>query len=218
MVFEKEFQDYGYTDIIGYSGKNITEKMIAECVEIDNQFFEPEFIWDADNMKEIVLKFNQMCFVFVDKTINKVIGFSFWLPIKTKVFNAFIQNNVPLLEFRENFFSSYKEEYINLFLSSEAYVLGYDVKKLHKAVEDIFCKRLIDLAYIGTKVKYVAFEATCKFDEQYLAKTIGFTQKIKRKTTTFFYDEYSPEKIFKESKYISGLKQLYKTSEEKDEV
>lgn len=217
MIFEKEFQDYGYTDIVGYSGKHITDDMLAQCVEIDNNFFEPEFIWNADNMKEMVSKFNQMCFVFVDKTINKVIGFSFWLPIKTKVFNAFIQNNIPLLEFRENFFSTYKEESVNLFLSSEAYVLGYDIKKLHKAVEDIFCKRLIDLAYLGTKVKYIAFESTCKFDEQFLAKKIGFTQSVKRKKTTFFYDEYSPDIIYSDSKYASGLKQLYKDLDEKDD-
>lgn len=210
MIFEKEFKEYGYTDLVAYSGKDITEDMVDVCMIIDKKFYAPEYTKYSDNLKETVLKYNQMCFVFVDKVKNAIVGYSFWLPIKTKVFNAFIKSNQMLQEFREGYFSSYKDENINLFLASEAYVLGYDIKVLHEAVEDIFSRRILDLAYNGVKVKYIAFEACNKFDEDFLVKNLGLSKKVKKDISTFYYDEYSPEKVYKSSKYASGIKQYYK--------
>lgn len=209
MIFEKEFKEYGYTDLVAYSGKDITEDMVDICISIDKKFYSPEYTIGSDSLKESVLKYNQMCFVFVDKVKNAIVGYSFWFPIKTKVFNAFIKSNQMLQEFRDAYFSSYKDEYINLFLASEAYVLGYDIKKLHEAVEDIFSRRVLDLAYKGTKIKYIAFEACNKYDEEFLVKHLGLTKKVKKDISTFYYSEYSPEKVYKSSKYASGIKQYY---------
>ena len=140
MIFDKEFTEYGYTDIVAYSGKDISDDMLNACKIIEKKFFEAEYTESTDNLIECVKKYNQMCFVFVDKVKNAVVGYSFWFPIKTKVFNVYIENNFTLLELRDNFFSNYKESTINLFLASEAYVLGYDIKRLHEAVEDVFCQ------------------------------------------------------------------------------
>ena len=209
MIFSKEFTEYGYTDLVAYSGKDITDDMLAACSIIQKKFFDAEYTVYTDNLLECVKKYNQMCFVFVDKVKNAVVGYSFWFPIKTPVFNAFIKNNFTLLELRSNFFSNYKDPTINLFLASEAYVLGYDIKRLHEAVEDIFSRRILDLAYNGTKVKYIAMEAVCDYDEKFLAKLLGLTNKIKKDKSTFYYGEYSPENVYKSSKYASGIKQYY---------
>lgn len=213
MIYEKEFQAYGYNDIVGYSGKHITDEMIDSCMTINKKFYAKDFVFD-DSIKDIVKKYNQMCFVFQDKSDNSIMGYSFWFPIKTKVFNAFIQNNQTLQEFRDSFFSSYKEESVNLFLASEAYVLGYDIKELHKAIEDVFQKRILDLAYNGIMVKYVAMESRCKFDEQFLVKNLGLTLKDKKEKSTFYYDKYSPYTIYSDSKFASGLYQYYKKKQD----
>ena len=209
MIFDKEFAEYGYTDLVAYSGKDITDDMLNACKIIEKKFFEAEYTESTDNLIECVKKYNQMCFVFVDKVKNAVVGYSFWFPIKTKVFNAYIENDFTLLELRDNFFSSYKEPTINLFLASEAYVLGYDIKRLHEAVEDVFSRRILDLAYKGTKVKYIAIEAVCDYDEKFLVKLLGLTNKVKKSKSTFYYGEYTPETVYKSSKYSSGIKQYY---------
>ena len=156
MVFEKEFADYGYTDLVAYSGKDITEDMISACLFIEKKFYGEDKCLDAENVKEIILKTNQMCFVIVDKIKNAIVGYSFWLPLKTSVLNDFIKNKTTLLQFDEDYFTGFKEQNINLFLASEAFVLGYDIKKLHEPLENIFSKRVLDLAFIGTKIKYIA--------------------------------------------------------------
>lgn len=209
MIFDKEFAQYGYTDLVAYSGKDITDDMLNACMVIEKKFFEPQYTEYSDNLVECVKKYNQMCFVFIDKVKNAVVGYSFWFPIKTTVFNAFIKSKYMLLELRDNFFSNYKDETINLFLASEAYVLGYDIKKLHEAVEDVFSRRILDLAYNGTKVKYIAIEACCEYDEKFLVKLLGLTNKVKKDISTFYYGEYSPETVYKSSKYASGIKQYY---------
>lgn len=209
MIFDKEFKEYGYTDIVAYSGKHITEEMLDECMVLEKNFYPEGFSQDPKNLKACVMKFGQMCFVFKDTVKNVIVGYSFWFPTKTKVFNAFIKSNKALIEFEESYFSSYNDKIINLFLGSEAYITGYDIRKLHEAVEDVFSRRVLDLAYKGTRIKYIAIETCCKFEEEYLVKLLGLTQKVKKEKTTFYFDEYSPEKVYNSSKYASGIKQYY---------
>lgn len=216
MIFEKEFKEYGYTDIIAYSGKDITEEMLSECMNIEKNFYTKEYTQDVENLKNCVLNHSQMCFIFKDIVKNVIVGYSFWFPVKTKVFNAFIKSKHSLLKFEENYFSSYNDKFINLFLASEAYITGYDIKKLHEAVEDVFSRRVLDLAYKGTKIKYIAMESCCNFEEKYIVRLLGLTQKVKKEKTYFFFDEYSPEKVYLSSKYASGIRQYYSMLDEND--
>ncbi len=217
MIFDKEFKEYGYTDLIAYSGKDITEEMLDDCMKLEKDFYAEEYTQDSENLKTCVLNHNQMCFIFKDIVKNVIVGYSFWFPIKTKVFNAFIKSKYSLLKFEENYFSNYKDKVINLFLASEAYITGYDIKRLHEAVEDIFSRRVLDLAYKGTKIKYIALESCCRFEEEYIVKLLGLTQKVQKERTVFFFDEYSPEKVYLSSKYASGIKQYYSKLNNDDE-
>ena len=217
MIFDKEFKEYGYTDVIAYSGKDITDELFEKCMDIEKDFYPEEFSRNMKNLKDTVLKHNQMCFIFKDIVRNIVIGYSFWLPIRTKVFNQFIKSNEPLFIFGDNYFSNYSEKTVNLFLASEAFITGYDIKQLHKCVEDIFSRRVLDLAYKGTQIKYIAIESCCRFEEEFLVKLLGLTQKVKKEKTTFYFDKYSPEATYKTSKYVSGIKQYYAILAAKDE-
>ena len=208
MIYQNEFKSYGYNDLVCYTGKDITEQMIDECISINKNFYKKEFVWNNE-IKSFVLNYSQMCFVFVDKSNNSVMGYSFWFPLKTKVFNAYIKSNQTLVNFKESYFSSYKESVINLFLAGEAYLVGYDIKVLHNAVEDIFQKRILDLAYNGISVKYIAMESKCNFDEQFLIKQIGLTRFDKKPNSVFYYGDYSPYIIYNESKFADNLKQYY---------
>lgn len=217
MIFDREFKEYGYTDLIAFSGKDISEEMLLDCKKIYQNFYSAEFANNFDALKAVILKHSQMCFVVKDTVKNVVVGFSFWFPIKTKIFNQFIATKKPLLNFEENYFSSFNDKTVNLFLASEAYILGYDIKTLHNSIEDIFSRRVLDLAYKNTKIKYIAIESKCSFDEKILVKLLSLKQFVKKQNTTFYFDEYKPEKVYKGSKYAQGIKQYYAMLDENNE-
>lgn len=211
MVIENVFQRYGFDDIVAFTGTDITDKMIEMCMDIDRNFYQPEYAWDS-HIKSVVKTFNQFCFVFIDKSEKRIVGYSFWFPIKTTVFNKFIKEKKMLLYLKEEHCVNFKNEKgtVNLFQGGEAYVPGYDLENLHKAVRDLFQSRVLDLAKIGIKVKYVAIDACCKFDETFLVKHMGLTKSVKKENSTFYYDDYSPNKVFSDSFFARHLQEYYK--------
>ena len=211
MIIENIFEKHGFGDIVAYIGKDISDSMIDECFEIDRNFYDDEYSWETSEIRQIVKKLGHLCFVFYDKADKKVMGYSFWLPVKTKVFNAFIKEKVMLLNIKENYCSDYNEsEHVNLFLGGEAFVKGYDLKSFHKAVEDAFQLRILDMANAGIKVKFIAAEVCCDYDEKYLMPKLGLSNKVLKDKSIFYYDEYSPKKVYKDSAYAKKLYEYYK--------
>lgn len=210
MVFEGIFSNHEFDNIVAYSGKDITKGMLDACFEIDTQFYDEKYYWNRINIKNVVEKFGQFCFVFYDKEDKEVMGYSFWFPIKTRVFNNFISEKKMLLDLKEEYCDNIADKNeINLFLGGEAFVAGYDLFNLHNAIEDVFQKRILDLAYRNKKIKYIAMESCCKYDEEILEKKLGLTKLIKKDKSRFYYDIYSPEKVYKNSKYSKELKKFY---------
>ena len=210
MVVEKFFARYGFDDLVAYTGKDISDEMIDTCIAHASGFYDNNFIW-GQATKNIVKKFNKFCFVFVDTSTKQIIGHSFWFPVKTKIFNGFIKLQKMLLDLREEYFSDFDNEKkeINLFQAAETYVAGYDLANLHRAVEDHFQSKVLKLAQKGIKVKYIALESCCKFDE-YLVSRLGLTKKVKKPNTTFYYDIYSPRRVYKDSPEAKELREYYK--------
>ena len=52
-------------------------------------------------------------------------------------------------------------------------------------------------------------EGKCKFDDTILAKKIGFTQKFQKQNTVFYFDEYNPKKVYKDSSFADELYPFY---------
>lgn len=215
MVFEKEFAEYGYTDLVAYNGKDITNKMIDACLKIENKFYGTDKSIDSNNIKNIILETNQMCFIIVDKVRHSIVGYSFWFPVKTSIFNDFIKNKTTLLSFSDDYFSNFKAPFINLFLASEAFVLGYNIKKLHEPLQDIISKRILDLAFIGTRIKYVAIESRGDFTKSYLTKKMGLTENINKDKSTFYFGKYNPITCYKSSKYADDIRNYYNSLADK---
>ncbi len=210
MIVEKFFARHGFDDLVAYTGKDITDEMIDECIKQAANFYDKNFVWGPAT-KNIVKKFNKFCFVFRNRDTRQIVGHSFWFPIKTSVFNNFIKSNEMLLDIKEEYFADYEnaKKTVNLFQAAEAYVPGYDLANLHRAVEDHFQSKVLSLAHNGIKIKYIALESCCKFDE-YLVSRLGLTQKVQKPNTTFYYDIYSPKKVYKESREAKDLEEFYK--------
>ena len=210
MIFEKEFIHYGFDDIVAYSGNDITEEMIDESFKVSQDFFEDEFQINESKIKDIIKKVGQICFIIKDKSKNKVIGYSFWVPIKVQVFTEFIKNKKMLMFIEEEHLSKFNEPVVNLFQAGEAFVAGYDLDTLHKALEDIFQSKILVLAQNGVKIGYIAIEAVCKYDEDYLVKQLGLKRKVDKDNSKFYCDKYSPKTTFARSRYAGQLIEYYK--------
>ena len=210
MVFEKEFTRYGFDDIVAYSGTDITDAMMEESFSVSGKFFAAQYQINESKIRDIVKKYGQMCFIIFDKTDKKVIGYSFWVPIKTSVFVEFIKNQEMLMFIEEEHCSGFGEPVVNLFQAGEAFLPGYDLDNLHKALEDIFQSKVLVLAKRGTKIGYVAIEAVCKYDEDYLVANLGIKRKIKKGNSVFYCDYYAPDVVYARSRVVPELLEYYK--------
>lgn len=210
MIFEKEFNNYGFENIVAYSGEDISPKILEESFAVSDNFFAAEYQINKSKIREVIAKYGQMCFIIVDKNEKKVIGYSFWLPIKNSVFVDFMKKEEMLLFIEEDYCSGFNEPVVSLFQTGEAFVLGYDLNDLHKALEDIILHKILVLAKRGTKIGYVAIEAVCKYDKNYLVPLMGIERMFKKGNSTFYCDNYRPEKMFARSKISNEISKYYK--------
>lgn len=210
MIYEKEFRRYGFDDLVAYSGVDITDKMMDESFKVSAEFFEDEYQIKDSKIRELIKTTGQICFIIYDKSAKKVIGYSFWLPIKSKVFIEFLENKEMLMFIEEEYCSKFDEKTVNLFQAGEAFVTGYDLDNIHRAIEDIIQSKILTLAKKDIKVEYLAIEAVCKYDEEYLVPLMGLTKKINKGNSLFFLGKYSPKTSFARSKLSAELMEYYK--------
>lgn len=210
MVFEREFQRYGINNIVAYSASDITDAMIDDAFKLDESFYKKEYSIENSQIREIVKEFGQICFCLYDKKTKKMMGYSYWIPIKTSVFVDFIKKDEMLLNLNKEHCSNFNEATVNLFSAGEAFFPGYDLDAIHKALEDIFQGKILVLAQRGVKVEYVAVEAVCAYDKEYLVKQLGLKRGTKKPNSQFFCDKYSPKTTYSRSIYKDELLQYYK--------
>lgn len=210
MVFEKEFQRYGFNDLVAYTAKDITDSMYEESLKIGDEFFGVEYTFRNTKLKEVIDNYGKFCFIIYDRAERQVIGYSYWAPIKLSVFQEFLQSKKMLLSIKTEYCSSFEEPVINLFSVGEAFVEGYDLDELHRAIEDIFQWKVLSLAKNGTKVGLIAIEAVNDFDEEYMRSLLGVKKSAKKENSIFYCDRYSPDTFFSRSIYVKQLKEYYK--------
>lgn len=210
MIFDKEFKRYGFDDIVAYSGVDITDEMLEESFKISESFFDDEFQIKDSKIKEIIKKIGQISFIIYDNSEKRVIGYSFWIPIKSSVFIDFIKKDEMLMFIEEEHCSQFNEATVNLFQAGEAFVTGYDLDNLHRGLEDIIQEKILVLARKGVKVEFIAIEAVCKYDKEYLVKLLGLKKGVKKGNSTFYCDRYSPKTTFARSKVVQELLEYYK--------
>ncbi len=210
MIFEKDFVRCGFENIIAYSGKDITDHMIEEGFKISNSFFNTEYQMDKSEIKEVIKNFGNLFFINYDKEDKKVIGYSYWIPVKSKIFYDFLKNKEILIYMKKEYCEAFDKPKINLFQAGEAFETGYDLDNIHKALEDIFQGKVLSLAKKGTKIEFIAIEAVCKYDEDYLVKLLGLKHKIVKDKSTFYCEYYDPNMVYNRSRFVNELKEYYK--------
>ncbi|MBE5736271.1 MAG: hypothetical protein E7356_02800 [Clostridiales bacterium] len=209
MIIDVDFQEAGINNVVAYSGKDITDDLIYRCFKLDNVFYKQDFQWNTFGIENIIKKYPQMCFIFIDKDKKNIVGYSYWLPIKTEVFQQFIDNKTALLDIKEEYCTGYNSSNINLFLGGEAFVPGYDLNNLHLAIENIFQYHILCLAQKNIKINLVAFDSVCQYDEEFLVKRTNVKNCIDKSNCKFYYDKYDPRTFYNQSKYCNELIKYY---------
>lgn len=210
MVYEKEFRRYNFDSIVAYSGKDITEKMMDESFGVSDNFFEQRYSIKQSHIKDVVRNFGWMCLIIKDREENRIIGYSFWLPIKKEVFVEFLKEQSMLLNIEEDYCTSFNEKSLDLFQAGEAFVAGYDLDLLHRAIEDIFQEKILKLAQNGTYINSLAIEAVCDYDEKYLVSMLGLKKSVKKDKSIFYVDRYSPKTAYSRSPVAKLLQEYYR--------
>lgn len=210
MIFERELVRYGFSDLCIYTAADITDAMIEDGFKISDSFFGTDYSIRNSPIKDVIKSHGKFCFIVYNKAEKKVIGYSYYIPIKISVFKEFKEKEEMLLSLKDEYCADFSEPKINLFCAGEAFVTGYDLDKIHRALEDIFQWKVLSLAKKGTKIATVSIEAVCKYDEEYLVKLLGLNRSVKKHNSTFYCDQYLPEKVFSRSIYVKDLIEYYK--------
>ena len=210
MINEKEFIELGFDNIVSYSGKDITPELVDRCFKLDKAFYKEDFLWENTDIKNTILKYNQMCFVFIDKTRGNIIGYSYWFPIKAEILEKFKNERTALLDIKVEYISGFTTPPVHLFLGGEAFVPGYDLMNLHKAVENIFQYHILYLAQKkNIKIETINFDAVCQYDKEFLVPRTGLKNYSEKSNCLFYYGKYDPKTVYNESKYCEELKKDY---------
>ena len=210
MIIKNIFEEHGFDNVVSYSGKDLSLDLIKRCLNLDKVFYKKDFYWDTFNIEKVLLQRNELCFVFIDSISQNIVGYSYWLPIKTEILEEFKQNKKALLEIKPEYCTDFKQPKVNLFLGGEAFVPGYDLLNLHKAIEDIFQIHILHLAENNVLIDTICFDAVCAYDKDYLVPLTGLRNKSEKENCDFYYDTYSPNRVYKESIYAKELKKYYK--------
>lgn len=209
MIIKNEFDEVGIDNVVAYSGKDITPELIDRCFKLDGAFYKKEFSWENTDIKNTILNNSQMCFIFIDNNRGNIVGYSYWFPIKKEILQKFIDEKNILLDIKNDYCSGFTAPSIDLFLGGEAFVPGYDLMNLHKAVEDIFQYHILHLAKKGIKVRTVSFDSVCQYDEEFLVARMGLKNRVQKKDCAFHYGKYNPKVVYSDSKYCSELEKFY---------
>ena len=92
MIIEKKFVESGFENVVSISGKDITEDLIKRCFNLDKVFYGKEFLWDNTDILDVIMKYNQMCFIFMDTENQNIVGYSYWFPIKSEILDRFVKD------------------------------------------------------------------------------------------------------------------------------
>lgn len=209
MVVEEEFKIHGIDNVVCLSGKDITKELIERCFKLDAVFYRNEFLWDNTGIMDTILAFSEMCFILLDSKRNNIVGYSYWFPIKPEILDQFACEGKNLLDIKPEYCSGYKVTPVNLFSAGEAYVPGYDIFRLHNAVEDIFQYHILCLAKKNIKVDKICIDAACGFDEEFLIPKLGLNNKVQKSNCVYCWGKYDPRITYNKSRFCEELKKYY---------
>ena len=136
-------------NIICFSGEHITESMLNNCFAIDDLYFNSQYIYDRRKIKQIIIRNNELCFVFYDLEKNKVVGYNFILLLKQSSFKKYLGNEISYFTLGLIDVCNKQKNTNNasLFYLSTAYEPNSDIMQLLSVCQNCITDELIKLKH-----------------------------------------------------------------------
>ena len=211
MIYSSYNYPYCPTNIICFTGDDISSNMIEQCFKIDENFFEEKYIYDREKVKKWIKKYSDLCFIFYDLKANKVIGYNFLVILSMQAYESYLRGEISYFTIGANQFVNDKNNVQGalLYLSS-AYAPNLNISLMSKLVQnamtDLIIGRRLDYNIV---IKKYFLDAVCQFDEEYakfmklpFVKQTAYGSKI-------YAGDFNPRTFFPEAVNYDILNTIY---------
>ena len=181
-VFEKLSQKNPDIEIV--TGKDITEKIIDECIETIDRIYYTINLSIKDYIKNLVLNRPELCFVAVEKETKKVVGYLYCFAMTERATVNFLLGHNSFENMKDEMFLPAKNEGLfNLNISEIAVVPEYQKNSTYQTIYSALVEKLTEMANENIYVNYMFLEISNVFERE-IAKAMKFkitTDKYERK-------------------------------------
>ena len=198
-------------NVICFQGKDISEKLIQQCFNLDKEFFEYNYLYESSKMKSLILAHSELCFIFFDIETNKVIGYNFLLLIKKNSFELYKNGEISYFTFGErDIVNLEKDKEAVLFYLSTAFYINenvYDLLSLSQNCLYYFLTILFQKYKL--KVKDVLFDVVNELDLKYVNVLKMKHLKKTPYNSNIYIKEFYPKKFYPYAVFSDSLEALY---------
>lgn len=206
MIINKLVEDRGYQGYLCYTGNDITENMIDKCFDIDRMFFQEEYLYSKEKVKEWIKEYNDMCAVLYNPVEDKVIAYCFYLLISDEALELYKSNRISFFTLGRSLFV--KPEIGtkgNLFCLSDACLPGWDFVNMHRLMNEYNVYMLCELSKNKFKINNVCIDVVCDYDKT-LVNQFHIENYIKTNHNSYFYwGKFDPSKVWTYCRYSNEL-------------
>lgn len=207
MINTKIAESKGFHNCVYYSGKDITEEMLDECFNLDNNFFQEKYLYNKQKVKAWLLEYNDMCGILYDTKSEKVIAYCFYLFISDEALELFKSNKISYFTLGKSLLAQPKNnDKLNLFCLSDACEEHWSLVKIHKLLNECFVFNLYKLAETqDIMVKNICIDVVCEYDN-ILVNQFKIENKVQTMHNSIFhYGEFDPRKVWNYCYYSDYL-------------
>ena len=211
MIYSKYNFPSCPSNIICFTGDDISNDMIEKCFMIDNDFFEEKYLYNRERVKSWIKKYNEFCFVFYDLKKNEIIGYNFILLIDISAFKKYLNGEISYFTLGSSQFVNDKNncDAALLYLST-AYSPNSKISLLMSMTQNAITDLIIDYKLkSNVNIKYYFLDAVCKFDEEYAMSMKLKPYKITAYGSKIFAERFNVESFFSKATNYNILKKIY---------
>lgn len=199
-------------NVICFQGENITDSLIEECFKLDNNFFDEKYLYNRAKMTKLIKKHSELCLVFYDLEINKVIGYNFLFLLKNSSYELYKKSAISYFTMGEiDIADLKKDKTATLFYLSTAYTQNDKIVDLLSLAQNYIVFLLTNLKNrYGIKITNLLFDVVNEFDSRYVSilnleyfKDTAYQSKI-------FTKVFNPTTFYPYAIYTDRLVEAYK--------
>ena len=211
MIYSKYNFPNCPSNIICFTGDDISNDMIEKCFLIDSDFFEEKYLYNREKVKSWIKKYNELCFVFYDLKKGEIIGYNFVLLIDIDTFKKYMNGEISYFTIGSTQFVNDKTDCdAALFYLSTAYSPNCNIATLMSMTQNAITDLIINYKVRNNvKIKYYFLDAVCKFDKEYAMSMKLKPYNVTAYNSIIYAERFDAETFFPKATNYNYLKKIY---------